>query len=273
MQSPFSLEGKTILVTGAAGTGIGAGVCAAIVEAGGRVVVNARTQAAAEAAAARLPGNQLIAVGDISSEANVLALFATLEDQGIVLDGLVNNAGVGLSTPSHLASSAQFDHLYGVDIRGLWLMTRGFVNQLLPAGRPGAVVNVSSVHAHSTIGQYALYAGVKGAVEAYTRGAAVELGPHGIRVNAISPGYVHAEQNNELIASWATDAAAWVHDHTHNQQALRREIRAIDCGRTTVFLLSEAACAITGQSLGVDAGSTCMIYPNDFVPVTGKWTK
>ena len=128
MQSPFSLEGKTILVTGAAGTGIGAGVCAAIVEAGGRVVVNARTQAAAEAAAARLPGNQLIAVGDISSEANVLALFATLEDQGIVLDGLVNNAGVGLSTPSHLASSAQFDRLYGVDIRGLWLMTRGFVN-------------------------------------------------------------------------------------------------------------------------------------------------
>lgn len=268
--SPQSLSGKTILVTGAGGNGVGSGVCAAVTEAGGRLILADLDETSTRSAAERWP-HAIAVYGDVSCEDDVLRMFAGLAEQGIVVDGLVNNAGVGLSSPSHLATAAQFDKLYGVDMRGVWLMTRAFTLQLLEARRPGAIVNISSVHAQATIGQYGLYAGAKGAVEAYTRGAAVELGRHLIRVNAVAPGYVHADQNEQLIATWAEDAKQWIHHHTHFQQAIPREVTALDCGNAVVFLLSDAACSITGQTLRVDCGSTCQLYPGDFVPLSGKW--
>jgi NAD(P)-dependent dehydrogenase (short-subunit alcohol dehydrogenase family) len=272
MSTPLSygLTEKTILVTGGAGFGVGAGVCESVAEAGGRLVIADLDGDKARATAAKFHGAIAVS-GDVSSEADVERMFRELDGLGITADGLVNNAGAGLSTPSHLATAAQFDRVYGVDMRGLWLMTRAFVGRLVAQRRPGAVVNISSVHAHATIGQYGLYAGAKGAVEAYTRGAAVELGPHFIRVNAVAPGYVHAEQNETLIATWAEDARAWIDRHTRFQQAIPREITAVDCGRTAVFLLSDAARSITGQTLRVDNGSTCQLYPGDFVPLNGKW--
>src|SRR5690606_14204073 len=130
-------------------------------------------------------------IGDVSRYADVEAMFNRLEKEVGLIHGLVNNAGIGLSKPFHEASEEVFDNLYDVDVKGVWIISKFFVRQLLKNNSPGSIVNVSSVHARSAIWRYAIYASAKSAVEGLTRGMAVELGKHEIRVNAIAPGYVH----------------------------------------------------------------------------------
>lgn len=260
----LELHGKTILVTGAAGTGVGAGVCQAVTQAGGRLVLNDLDEMALSQAASTYP-DALPVAANIAEPGQVDALFARVEAAGIQLNGLVNNAGVGLSCYAEAATEADYDRLQSIDVRGLWLVTKRFVRHLKLTGRTGSIVNISSVHAHATMQRYALYAGMKANVEGLTRGLAVELGPAGIRCNAVAPGYVHSEQNLELIGAWTDDPAGWVAAHTHNQQALEYEIAPIDCGWAVAFLLSDLSRCITGQALRVDAGMTAMLYNKDFL--------
>lgn len=84
----------------------------------------------------------------------------------------------------------------------------------------------------------------------------MELGKHNIRVNAIAPGYVHAEQNYDLIKTWTDDPKQWVKDYIENEQVIHREIQPDDCGYTGAFLLSDLSRSITGQTIYVDNGNT-----------------
>lgn len=258
------LSGKNILVTGGTGVGVGAGVCRAVVEAGGRLIINGRRREALEAAAAAYPG-AVAALGDIRDPEQVDRIFEIARSECGTVDGLVNNAGVGLSKPAHEVEESEFDDLYAVDVRAVWLMSRAFLRQLIAAGRGGSIVNVSSVHAHATMPRYSLYASAKAGIEGLTRGLAYEYGSYKIRCNAIAPGYVHAEQNEALIRTWTEDPAGWVRDHTTNHQALPFEITPEDCGELAVFLLSERSRCITGQVVRIDAGMTAMLYNRDFL--------
>lgn len=261
----LQLKGKTVLVTGGAGIGVGGGICQAVNLAGGRLIINDITPDHAEAAASQYD-NAIALPGNIADPAEVSRMFAALDEQHIIVHGLVNSAGVGLSQMAHATSEAEYDHLIGVDLRAVWLMARAFTQQVLNTGvKNTSIVNISSVHAHSTMARYAMYASTKAGVEGLTRGLAVELGPMAIRCNAVAPGYVHSEQNFDLISTWTDDPAAWVRAHSTNQQALETEIEPIDCGWAVVFLLSDLARAITGQIIRVDAGKTAMLYNKDFV--------
>ncbi len=257
------LDGRSILVTGAAGEGVGAGVCEAVVEAGGRLALHARTEDEARAAATRWAGAVPV-WGDIASAAEV----ATMVDAAVAacgtLDGVVNNAGVGLHRLFHDASTDDFDRLFGIDVRGTWLVSRAVTRYWLGAGGRGAIVHVSSVHARATVAGYALYAGAKGAIDALTRGMAVELGPHGIRCNAIAPGYVASLQNVELLASLTDRPREWPSLHAEEQQAVGEFVHRRDCGRLAVYLLSSAAAGITGQVVTVDNGTTALLYNRSF---------
>lgn len=265
MNSPYSLMGQTVLVTGGTGVGVGAGVCEAVIEAGGTLVINGHQPEALAKAVARHPGAFGV-LGDVTSEHDADRMFREAAEQtGGPVTGLVNNAGVGLSGLFYQVSTAEFDKLYDVDVRGLWLMSRAFARQILPTGKEGAIVNISSVHSHSTMSRYALYAGAKAAVDGLTRGMAVELGTHRLRCNSLAPGYVHADQNEDLIRSWTDDPIGWIDKHTGTQQAIPRMIEAIDCGRAAVFLLSPASRMITGQTIYLDGGMTAMIYPRDIM--------
>lgn len=238
---------------------MGAGVCQALVNFGANVILNELNLEKALAAVEKYPGAIPIAA-DIGDSVQVAAMFEEIADKVGILHGLVNNAGVGLSKVAHQVSEEEFDELYAVDIRGVWNTSKRFVNQLLQGGQTGNIVNISSVNAHATMSRYAVYASAKSAVEGLTRGMAVELGPFNIRVNAVGPGYVHAEQNYDLISTWSDDPKKWVKDFVKDQQVLLHDIEPIDCGNAVSFLLSDLSKAITGQTLYVDKGTTSLLF-------------
>lgn len=263
MSISLTLEGKNVLVTGGAGFGVGSGICEAVAASGARLIVNDLDGDAAAATAAKYPG--AIAVqGDISQASEVARIFSELKERCGLLHGLVNNAGVGLNKPFYEATEADFDRLYDIDVRALWLVSRAFANQLLAAKAVGHIVHIASVHSHATNAGYALYSGAKSAVAGLTRGMALDLGPHLIRVNAVAPGYVHSEQGFDIIRTWAEDPQRWADDYRTDQQALPYFVDALDCGHTAVFLLSDLSRSISGQTIYVDNGATSMIFNRTF---------
>lgn len=251
----MDLTGKNILITGGSGFGVGSGVCKALSEYGARLVINGRNKERLADAKKKYP-EAVLAIADIGCPAEIEEMFKRLDDEVGAIHGLVNNAGIGLSKPAHEASEEDFDNLYRVDMRGVWMMSKAFVQQLFKYQITGNIVNVSSVHARATIPRYAIYASAKSAVEGLTRGMAIELGKYDIRVNAIAPGYVHAEQNYDLLRTWTDNPDQWVRDYIENEQAIHREILPEDCGYTVAFLLSDLSRSITGQTIYIDNGDT-----------------
>ncbi|WP_207515288.1 SDR family NAD(P)-dependent oxidoreductase [Longitalea luteola] len=255
----MNLAGKNILVTGGGGFGVGEGICRVLLSNGATVIINERDGTNAAMAGKKFP-EALTIVADVSKPSEVEAMFQQLSKKVRVLHGLVNNAGVGLNKPAHEATEQEFGELYDVDMKGVWLMSKFFVNQLLKNGSKGNIVNISSVHAHATISGYALYASAKSAVEGFTRGMAVELGKYDIRVNAVAPGYVHAQQNYALISKFTDDPEQWVEDLISKEQVLHKRIEPDDCGNAVAFLLSDASSCVTGQTLYVDGGNTIKLF-------------
>jgi len=255
----MNLKGKNILVTGGGGVGVGAGVCQALEQFGARIILNELNLDLANKASQRYSSAYPIAA-DVSNPEQLQHMFEQLGQEVGVIHGLVNNAGVGLSKLAHEASLEEFNRLYDVDIRGVWMISKLFVNQLLENNSIGSIVNISSVNALATMSRYAIYASAKAAVEGLTRGMAVELGPMDIRVNAVGPGYVHAEQNYDLIKTWSDDPQQWVKDFVKDQQVLLHDIAPIDCGNAVAFLLSDLSSAITGQVIYVDKGTTSLLF-------------
>ncbi|MFZ4894994.1 SDR family NAD(P)-dependent oxidoreductase [Plantibacter sp. Mn2098] len=253
------LDGKVVIVTGAGGYGVGGGVAEAVQAAGALLVVNDTTADALDAAAARFP-DAVLAPGDITRADDVEAIVHAGIDRHGRVDGLVNNAGIGLRTPAHLATEAEFDHLYAIDVKGLWLMTRAFVTHRIAVGGGGAIVKVSSVHGTHTQNRFGLYAGAKGAVEGLTRGFAAELGMHGIRCNAVAPGAVFDERVADRYGFDAADPVEAIHEHSATQQVLNRAVEPRDIGEVAAFLLSDAAWAVAGQTVRVDAGLSMLLY-------------
>jgi NAD(P)-dependent dehydrogenase (short-subunit alcohol dehydrogenase family) len=259
----MDLTGKNILVTGGGGVGVGAGVCEILSRCGATVILNELHLENAKTAAKKYP-KAIPVAADIRKKEEITAMFRDIHDKVGILHGLVNNAGVGLSKLAHEATEEEFSQLYDTDIKGVWQVSKAFVNQLLEVKQPGNIVNISSVNAHSTISRYAIYASAKSAVEGLTRGMAVELGPYNIRVNAVGPGYVHSDQNYDLIKTWSDDPQQWVRDLIKDQQVLFFDIEPEDCGNIVAFLLSDLSRSVTGQTIYVDNGSTSLLYNRYF---------
>ena len=260
----MDLSHLTVLVTGGGGTGVGMGICKTLDNFGAKIIINEITYARAESAAKQY-SNAIPIEADISKGEEVEKMFEFIGNEIGTINGLVNNAGVGLTKAVHEIKEEEFDRVYGVNIRGMWLVTKFFVQQLLTSRSSGNIVNVSSVHAHSSQPNYSTYASSKSAVEGFTRATAYKLGAKNIRCNAIAPGYVQSEQNFGIIEKWVNDPQQWAEDFKINHQALHHFIEAEDCGNTACFLLSGLSRSITGQTIYVDAGKTIMLFNRDYI--------
>lgn len=259
----LNFKNKNILVTGGGGVGVGAGICKVLSEMGATIILN-ELELSKSVEAAKRYKNAIPVAADISIESEVNSMFEKISNTVGPLHGLVNNAGIGLSKMAHEASTEEFDSLYNVDIKGVWMVSKAFAIKLLKDKNTGNILNISSAQANATMSGYAIYSSAKSAVEGLTRGMAVELGKYDVRVNAIGPGYVHAEQNYKLISTWTDDPEQWKYDVIHDHQVLTFEIQPEDCGNVAAFLLSDLSRAITGQTMYVDAGTTNMLYSRFF---------
>jgi NAD(P)-dependent dehydrogenase (short-subunit alcohol dehydrogenase family) len=226
----FRVEGGRALVTGASG-GIGRAAAVALAEAGAEVVLAARTLPALEETAAALRE----------------AARAAVREHG-PFTVLVNNAGTNIREPFTEVSDSSFDALIDLNTRAAFTVAQEVARGMIAAGQGGAIVNVSSVNGHVAGGNRSVYVGTKHALEGFTKAWAVELAPHGIRVNAVCPGFVETPLTEGILADPAFRA------RESRRIPLGRILSVEDVMGAIVFLASPAAAGITGASLLIDGG-------------------
>ena len=250
----MSFEGTTVLVT-AGGSGIGRAIALAFAGQGAQVQICDVDPDLVEQM--DRPDLGLGALGaDVADEAAVKRLFeATLARFGGRLDVLVNNAGIaGPAGPIESLDLDQWDATFQVNVHGAFLCLRQAVPVMKAAGA-GAIVNIASTAGLMGYPLRAPYAAAKWAVVGLTKTLAMELGPHGIRVNAICPGTVDGPRMDRVIAAEAAARETTpeaVREGYRNQVSLRTFIDAEDIAETALFLCSPQGARISGQALAVD---------------------
>jgi len=243
---PFGLDGRTALVTGAS-RGIGAAIARALDRAGARVALAARNQSDLEAVALGLVNDPVVLEADLSHTEVPGDLGARAEAALGPVDILVNNAAIAHRAPTVGIDAGVIDLLYAVNVRAPMLLVAALLPGMTRRGR-GSIVNLSSVSALVGTPNRAAYAATKGAVDAATRSLALELGPAGIRVNSVAPGAVDT-------ALWARNRAVpGVVARIEAQTPLRRWAEPEDIADVVVFLASDAARFVTGETISVDGG-------------------
>src|SRR5262249_30660547 len=170
---------------------------------------------------------------------------------------LVNNAGITMNLPFEQVTVEQFDTLYNVNIRAMFFLTQAVLPSLRAAGQ-GVVINLASIHAFLGMTEHTVYAGTKGAIAAFTRVLALELGPKGIRVNAIAPGWILVENHLKTLAHF---------DEAESAATIPAGIigKPRDVGRLAIFLASDDGRYFTGQTLLFDGGQSAIM------PLTGDF--
>jgi glucose 1-dehydrogenase len=257
------LTGQKALVTGAS-SGIGREIALALGQFGADVIVNySSAPAGAEATVAeirRAGGNALAVRADVSDEAQVEAMFATMFEAYGTIDILVNNAGLQQDAAFDQMTLAQWNRVIAVNLTGQFLCSRAAIRAFKQRGvRPeiscaaGKIICISSVHEVIPWAGHVNYAASKGGVMLMMKSIAQEVAPYRIRVNSISPGAIRTPIN---MAAWDTPAA---YEELMKLIPYKRIGEANEVGRAAAWLASDYADYITGQSLFVDGGMT--LYP------------
>jgi len=236
------LAGKTVLVTAAAGTGIGFAVAKKCVEEGARVMISDLHERRLGEAAAALGGVPSFRC-DVSNQADVDGLWESAAKQ--LGDVLINNAGLGGTAPIVEMSDDEWHKVIDVSLTGTFRMTRAALRHMTPRGR-GAIVNNASVLAWRAQAGQAHYAAAKAGVLALTRCAAVEAAAAGVRVNAVAPSLA---MHKHLVKVTSQD----VLDTLTAREAFGRGAEPWEVANVIVFLASDYSSYMTGETLSVSS--------------------
>lgn len=243
------LSGKVALVTGG-GQGIGAAICRRLAADGADVAVmdiNAETAEKCARSIKAAGGAASPMACDISSAADVDGLAQEIQSKFGKLDILVNNAGILSAGKWADLDEAAFDRNIAVNLKGPYLVTRAMLPMIRIAGQ-GAIVNMSSTFAFDHVSSFGLYSAVKSAIASFTVSLSKEEARYGIRVNAVAPGSIDTEMNQELKENTE------MFDRVMALTPLRRLGLPDEIAATVAFLASDEASYITGQVLRVSGG-------------------
>ena len=246
----FSLEGTVAVVTGAAG-GLGIPITEGLAGAGAYVVCADAAEEPNQALAQRLGADRAEAVTvDVRDEASVQALADRAASSGSI-DVLVNCAGIGGRDAAATYDDELWARVIDVNLTGSFRTCRAIGRRMAAQQQGGSIVNIASILGEVGFAGSVGYQASKGGVVQMTRTLAVEWAPHGVRVNAISPGHV----GTPLVRSlWETEPE--LKDHFESRTPLGRLAEPSDMVGAAVFLASPASAMVTGQILAVDGGYT-----------------
>lgn len=251
----LDLAGKTAVVTGA-GQGLGRAIAIALAHAGAHVAVTHRRADGAMAVAEEITASGGDAIGlelDVTETARYQPVLDAAADWAGGLDILVNCAG-GMHpfTPYLEVDEATFDATLARNFKSAFFLSQAFAGMLVKAGRPGRIVNIASTAATKPDMQLAAYNASKAALVQFGKSIAVELAPHAILVNTVAPGPVR------------TDNTRWIYDNPKWQAVLKDKVPlggpadAEDVAAAVVFLCGPGARHMTGSTVTVDGGFTCL---------------
>jgi NAD(P)-dependent dehydrogenase (short-subunit alcohol dehydrogenase family) len=242
-----SLDGQVAVVTGSS-RGIGRAIAFGLGRAGASVVANGRDDRAVEQVVHELVDEGIPAsacAADVREEDAVRAMFEQARTTFGPVDVLVNNAGALAVVDAEKMALLDWERVLATNLTAPFLCAREAARQMLPRGR-GVIVNISSIFAHGAMTQRAAYCVTKHGIEGLTRALAVEWGPRGIRVVAVSPSFVVTEQ---LTANPGIDLAA-----PTARSPLHRLAAPEDIADAVTFLAGPAASFINGSSIPIDGG-------------------
>jgi NAD(P)-dependent dehydrogenase (short-subunit alcohol dehydrogenase family) len=247
--SRISLENKVVVVTGAS-RGIGEAIAVACGEAGANVVLASRKQADLERVAAQIPRSIAVAC-HTGHEAEVASLFETAISKFGRVDGLVNNAATNpYFGPTIDIPEAAIDKTFEVNVKGYLYCARALAKHAQQRGGGASIVSVASVAGMRAAPMQGVYGMTKAAVISMTQTLAFELGPAGIRVNAIAPGLVETKFASAIVQN------PMLREHFVKRSPLGRHAQPPEIAGYAVFLLSDAASFTTGSVLAIDGGMT-----------------
>ena len=248
MSAQNLLTDRTVIVTGAA-TGIGQAFAVGCAAQGANVVIADMSMADETVALVEQAGGKALALKvDVADDASTRAMAQAALDRFGRIDGLVNNAAYFREvklTPFEELDPAIWDRIFAVNVKGVWQCCKA----VMPAMRErksGSIVNIASVVAVAGQPGYLHYVGTKGAVLSMTKGLAKECGASGVRVNVIAPGFVITGATKDRPIEWQQSFL--------KARAISREQRPEDLVGTALYLLSDLAGFVSGQTIVVDGG-------------------
>lgn len=249
MDGLFSLAGRSALVTGAS-AGLGAHFAEVLADAGAQVWLAARRtdrlQALQSGLRSRGARADCIAL-DVTDAASVQQAFDTMAAAGTLPDIVINNAGVGLGTAALSTSEQEWDQVVDTNLKGAWLVATEAARRLVAVERQGSIVNLASILGERVGAFVAPYAASKAGLIQLTKALALEWARHGIRVNALCPGYIVTDINREFLAS--EDG-----DRMRKRIPQRRFGEPRDLDGPLLLLASDAGRYMTGAVVATDGG-------------------
>ena len=248
----FSLERKIAFVTGG-GRGLGRAGALALASAGAHVILVSRTRSQLDETATAVEAlgrKAVVAVADIRSGAQIEAAVRVAVETFGRIDILFNNAGTNVRKPVVEMTDEDWHTVIDTNVKGIFLVARAVARQMITQ-KSGCIINMSSMSSISPERDKVVYASSKGAVLQFTKGLALELAAHGIRVNAIAPGYIMTP----LVKGYL-EADGERHQRILQRIPLGRIGQPDEIGGALVFLASDAARYITGATIAIDGGWT-----------------
>jgi NAD(P)-dependent dehydrogenase (short-subunit alcohol dehydrogenase family) len=245
----IDLTGKIALVTGG-NAGMGAEIALRFAQAGADVALCGLHPAPELCEQISALGRRALSFQtDVADPQQVQDLFDEITRQWAAVDILVNNAGIYPMASLLEMTPEQWDQTLDIDLKAVFLCTQAAARGMVQAGKGGAIVNIASIEATQPAPNHSHYATAKAGVVMLTKAAALELGPHGIRVNAVSPGLMGRPT---LAADWPSGYNSFL-----QRAPLGRVGEPVDIAAACVFLASPAAAWISGANLVVDGGVLC----------------